>query len=398
MLRGQVVRLLGRDGDPAQFRPFQFPLGCWLEVSSVIAGRVVSVHVAAPPAPQPPCAERERLRRGVSAAYIRALGGPESEPERATEEEEKAAGLCTWLEAVESCTHASALTLAWTGAVRIEARPTFTISVYRTRAPPSSGPITVVEVASEGIPAITTTVPSASKRGAPTVRSVVDAFRNTGLADVTKYEFNPDWDQQLAPCLGGHGGLFLLSVDERSTNQVTVTPRRLCVLCNTYTLRPDYISVYPTVSKQYLDAMTMCTECATSFGEEQRVVRLWGAEFTLSVDGQHAPVFFTVEFSAFVKVVHTDGGLGELSIEQYHAQCRAGAVEGAAMSIWQHMAHLAMCHAEDLLLRIAGLRSPKLKSPLLGLLSAATIRKILAHLAAAVLPPSRAHIERGPMA
>jgi hypothetical protein len=58
------------------------------------------------------------------------------------------------------------------------------------------------------------------------------------------------------------------------------------------------------------------------------------------------------------------------------------------------MAHVA-CAAEDLLLRVAGCPRLKLKSALLGRLTEATIRRILAHLRSAILPPSRAHIERG---
>ena len=384
MLRGQVVSLLGHEGDPAQFRPFQFPLGCWLEISSIIGERVVSVHVKAPPEPQPPCAERARLLHAVSAAYIRALEGPTE-----SDVDARIDALCTWLEAVGSWTHASALTLAWTGAVRIEARPTFTISVWRTLG--ASGPVTV-EVTAEGsiAPAITTTVPTAAHTSHPTVRSVLDAFRDTGLADMAKYEFSPDWDQRLAPwrremSLDDDGGLLILSAGPEI---ITVTPRMRCALCDTYTLdpRPAYIRHYHVGCGQYLDT-NPCIDCAASFGETGRALRLWGAEFTLSVDGKHAPLF-TLEFSAPVKVeveVEVDVTEGN-----YHAQCRAVPLE--SMSIWQHMAYLA-AHAEHLLLRLAAgpkqLAGLKLKSPLLGLLSEATIRKILAHLKRAVLPPSR---------
>lgn len=387
------MSLLGHEGDPAQFRPFQFPPGCWLEISSIIGERVVSVQVKSPPEPLPPCPERARLLRAVSAAYIRALQGPRPESESEVDARPIDA-LCTWLEAVASWTHASALTLAWTGAVRIEARPTFTISV--SRAP---GATVTVEVTAEGIPAITTTVPTAAHTSHPTVRAVIEAFRHTGLtgltdSDMAKYEFSPDWDQRLAPwrSLDDDGGLLLLGAEPEI---ITVTPRMRCALCNTYTLdaRPAYILVYPGDWEQYLDATIPCIDCAGGFGETKRALRLWGAQFTLSVAARRAPLF-TLEFSAPVKVeveVDSDAfdqGLGD----PFYAR----AVPRESMSIWQHMAYLAG-HAEDLLLRIAGAKQPevpgsrkcpKLKSPLLGRLSEATIRKILAHLKRAVLPPS----------
>ena len=419
MMRGQVVSLLGHEGDPAQFRPFQFPPGCWLEISSIIGERVVSLQVKSPPEPQPPCAERARRLHAVSAAYIRALERPTTEPEPGSESEKEPEpetesgvesepekeqtridALCTWLEAVESWTHASALTLAWTGAVRIEARPTFTISVRRTPGGAARLEVTVeVTADGSGAPAITTTVPTAAHTSHPTVRSVLDAFRDTGLiglngmagmADIAKYEFSPDWDQ---PRGDDDGGLLLLSAEP---SIITVTPRMLCALCNTYTLdaRPAYIRVSPDGWQQYLDATNLCIDCAGSFGETERAVRLWGAQFTLWVDGKHAPLF-TLEFSAPVKVKVESDAFDEGIGEPFYAR----AVPLESMSIWQHMAYLAG-HAEDLLLRIAGAgpkqpevpgsrKCPKLKSPLLGLLSEATIRKILAHLKRAVLPPSR---------
>lgn len=410
MLRGQVVSLLGHEGDPAQFRPFQFPPGCWLEISSIIGERVVSVQVKSPPEPLPPCPERARLLHAVSAAYIRALEGPRRQPESESEVDARPIdALCTWLEAVGSWTHASALTLAWTGAVRIEARPTFTISVWRTPGLGASRHVTV-EVTAEGIPAITTTVHTAAHTSHPTVRSVLEAFRDTGLtglnglagkadSDMAKYEFSPDWDQRLAPwrrdvSLDDDGGLLLLGAEPEI---ITVTPRMRCALCNTYTLdaRPAYIRVYPVGWEQYLDATNPCIDCAGSFGETARALRLWGAQFTLSVAARRAPLFTlefsapVLEFSAPVNVEVAITGVTDAFDEGlYHAR----AVPLESMSIWQHMAYLAG-HAEDLLLRIAGagpkqLAGLKLKSPLLGRLSEATIRKILAHLKRAVLPPS----------
>jgi hypothetical protein len=290
--------------------------------------------------------------------------------------------LCSWVAMVESCTHASALTLAWTGAVRIEALSTFTISVSRTPRFPSSPATVTVEVTSGAIPAITTIVPTAPHVSHPKVDDVLRAFFDTGLAVPTQHEFFSDGDQQIPG-----DGLFLLT-EEPAT--VRVMPRKRCILCNKHTLdgTPAYNSVYPTGWGHYLDGMSICVECATGFGETERVLRVWGAEFRVWVDGSHAPLFL-VEFRAPVKVEHTD----HAPRQEYYAQCCAVPVE--SMSIWQHMAHLA-CAAEDLLLRIAGpkqvLGTRKLESALLGLLSEAILRKILAHLMRAVLPPSRAQI------
>ena len=372
------MRLFGRDGDPAQFRPFQFPPGCALEVSSFLDGRFVSVHVVAEPEPQPPCEEQDRVRRAVCAAYILNLEGRHP-PLRVDIE-----ALCSWVQMAESCTHASALTLAWTGAVRIEARPTFTISVWRTRPLRSNRAIVTVEVTSDGVPEITTIVPTAAHTSHPTVGDVFKAFYDTRLAVITQYDFVPDGDQHIS---GDPDDLFILT-DEGAT--IRAMPRKLCVLCNERTLDISftYDFNYPAGWGQYLGAMSFCVECATGFGEPERVVRVWGAEFRVWVDGYHAPLFL-VEFRAPVKVEHTD----HAPRQEYYAQCCAVPVE--SMSIWQHMAHLA-CAAEDLLLRIAGpkqvLGTRKLESALLGLLSEAILRKILAHLMRAVLPPSRAQI------
>jgi len=154
-----------------------------------------------------------------------------------------------------------------------------------------------------------------------------------------------------------------------------------------YTLdgRSMYTWVYPHGWGQYLDAMSLCIDCAGGFGGAEKVVRLWGAEFRLWVDEKHAPVF-AVEVRAPVKVEHAEPGV------EYYTKCCAVPLE--SMSIWQHMAHVA-CAAEDLLLRVAGCLRLKLKSALLGRLTETTIRRILAHLRSAILPPSRAHIERG---
>ena len=384
MHRGQVVRLFGLDGNQAQFHPFRFPAGCALEFSTFIDGRVLSVHVFADPEPQPPCEELLSERLAVCEAYIRELNGlngrhqaPEGEPALRVAIE----AMCTWVAIVESCTHASPLTLAWTGAVRIEALSTFTISVSRTPRFPSSPATVTVEVTSGDIPAITTIVPTAPHVSHPTADDVLRAFFDTGLAYPTQHGFFPDGGQQIPG-----DGLFILT-EEPAT--VRVMPRRRCIWCNKHTLdgTPAYNSVYPTGWGPYLDGMSICVECATGFGEE-RVLRVWGAEFRVSVDGYHAPLFL-VEFRAPRKVEHTDPA----PREEYYAQCCAVPVE--SMSIWQHMAHLA-CDAEDLLLRIAGpkqvLGTRKLKSALLGLLSEAILRKILAHLMRAVLPPSRAQI------
>jgi hypothetical protein len=385
MQRGQVVILLGRDGDPAQFRPFQFPAGCTLEVSGFIRDRFVSVHVVEEPEPQPPCEDRLRQRRAVCAAYIRELNGrngrhqaPEGEPPLRVAIE----AMCSWVAMVESCTHASALTLAWTGAVRIEALSTFTISVWRNPRFPSSPATVTVEVTSDGIPAITTIVQTPPHVSHPTVDDVVRVFFATGLAVPLQHEFFSDGDQQIPG-----DGLFILT-EERAT--VRVMPRKRCILCNKHTLdgSPRYNSVYPTGWGHYLDGISICVECTTGFGETERALRVWGAEFRVSVDGYHAPLFL-VEFRAPVKVEHTDPA----PRAEYYVQCCAVPVE--SMSIWQHMAHLA-CDAVDLLLRIARpqqvLGTRKLKSALLGLLSEAILRKILAHLMRAVLPPSRAQI------
>ena len=79
----------------------------------------------------------------MCAAYIGALSGPSRQPPTQTDID----ALCTWLEAVESWTRASAHALAWTGAVRIEAQPTFTISVWRATG--ASGPVPAPEPAAK---------------------------------------------------------------------------------------------------------------------------------------------------------------------------------------------------------------------------------------------------------
>jgi hypothetical protein len=389
MMRGQVVRLLGHDGDRAQFDPFQSPLGCWLEISSVIGGRVVSMLADAPPEPLPRCDERARLRNGVCDAYIRALEGREGRLHATKTTLQLTEGLCSWLEAVESWTLASALTLAWTGAVRIEARPTFTISAWRTLH--RTGPI-AVEVTSDGSPAMRTAVPTAAHTLYPTVRAVVDAFREvTGLADMQKYEFSRAWDQWLSggsrQC--GDDGLFHVHPSVDIKYYTSVRPRRLCFMCNSYKLRATYNFDYPHGWRPYLDAMRgMCIDCTESFGIPEKVVRLWGAEFRVKVCERNT--FFTFSFTSPVKVEHTDAE----PRKEYYSQCRA--VPAESMGIWQHMAYVA-CLAEDLFLRVVGVGRPRLKltSALLGRLSEAIIRRILAHLKSAILPPSRAQLERG---
>jgi hypothetical protein len=385
MMRGQVVRLLGHDGDRAQFDPFQFPLGCSLEISSVIGGRVVSILADAPHTPLPRCDERDRLRSRVCDAYIRALEGREGRLHATKTILQLTEGLCGWLEAVESWTHASALTLAWTGAVRIEARPTFTLSVWRTVH--ATGPITV-EVTSDGTPAMRTAVPTAHTSH-PTVRAVVDALREVTGIDMPKYTFSPDWDQRLSGgsrhC-GNDGGLFLVPLSVGEKSYISVTPRGLCFMCNSHTLRALYNLAYPSGWRPYLDAMTMCIDCAKSFGLPEKVVRLWGAEFKVKVWAEKKNL--TMGIYSPVKVEHTDA--------EPRSQCCA--VPAESMSIWQHMACDAQT-AEDLLLRIVGAGQPgrlklKLRSALLGRLSEAIIRRILAHLKSAMLPPSRAQLER----
>jgi hypothetical protein len=382
MRPGQVVSLLGHQGDPAQFRRFQFPRGCWLQLSTDIGELVVSLQVKNPPEPQQPCDKRLRRRRAVCAAYICALSGPRRQPEGEPPTRRDIDALCTWLEAVESWTRASASTLAWTGAVRIEAQPTFTISVWRTPGATgaSGAPRLTVEVASGGTAATTTTVPPAAHSAHPTVRAVEEACA-TGLsglsglsgltADAAKYAFSPDWDELTAWRGGDDGGLFLVG-DEPSV--ISVTPRKMCLRCHKYPLDAcNYI--LPRGWWHLASSTIMCIECATD-----SVVRLWGTEFTLSVTHStpHSPTP-TVEFSAPVKVEVTE----PFDSEAYYAQCRAVPLEST--SIWQRLAHDA-CAAEDLLLRIAG---RPVAGPLLGLLSKAIILTILAHLKRAVLPPNR---------
>jgi hypothetical protein len=383
MMRGQVVRLLGHDGDRAQFDPFQFPLGCWLEISSVIGGRVVSILADAPHTPLPRCDERDRLRSRVCDAYIRALEGREGRLHATKTILQLTEGLCGWLEAVESWTHASALTLAWTGAVRIEARPTFTISVWRTVH--ATGPITV-KVTSDGIPAMRTTVPTAAHNSHPTSTAVVDAFRRVTGIDMQKHELPPDMDSWEG--VGNHSGLLLVPPSVGKKRHFDVKPRRRCFACNSYYVGSYgmYSLAYPNGWRQYLDAMTMCNDCAKSFGVTGRVVRLWGAEFKVKVWAEKKNL--TMGIYSPVKVEHTDA--------EPRSQCCA--VPAESMSIWQHMACDAQT-AEDLLLRIVGAGQPgrlklKLRSALLGRLSEAIIRRILAHLKSAMLPPSRAQLER----
>ncbi len=383
------MRLLGHDGDRAQFDPFQFPRGCWLEISSVIGGRVVSILADAPPTPLPRRDERDRLRSRVCDAYIRALEGREGRLHATKTVLQLTEGMCSWMEAVESWTSASALTLAWTGAVRIEARPTFTISAWRTVH--ATGPITV-EVTSDGSPAMRTAVPTAHTLY-PTVRAVVDAFRQVTGIDMLKHELQNET---------GDDGFLLgyLSTLGRKRH-IHVTPRRPCCMCNSYVDGTCSDAQYVQLLRMYSDAQCLqfvlhsrwhvhilCIDCARSVRGAETAVRMWGVEFRLFSAGLPA-----IEVRSPIKVEHTDAE----PVKEYYAQCCA--VPAESMSIWQHMAYVA-CLAEDLFLRVVGAGQPgrlrlKLTSALLGRLSEAIIRRILAHLKSAILPPSRAQLERG---
>jgi hypothetical protein len=117
-----VVHVLGRDGDPEQFIPFEWLVGCDVRIGTFIDGRVVSIDIYYPhlfPRRMPTITE---LHTGVANAYIAALYGS-SPPGIA----EMAAGLSSWLCAAELYTRADSHMLSWTGPIRFHARPTFSI-------------------------------------------------------------------------------------------------------------------------------------------------------------------------------------------------------------------------------------------------------------------------------
>jgi hypothetical protein len=128
MRANAVVHVLGRDGDPAQFIPFEWPVGCDLKISTFIDGRVVSVLIHdTHPVPRPVRTipdERIRLHTSVAHAYISALQSNRVAMPSNMGIEKMASGLSSWLSAASSHALADARTLMWTGPIRFHARPT----------------------------------------------------------------------------------------------------------------------------------------------------------------------------------------------------------------------------------------------------------------------------------
>jgi hypothetical protein len=418
------MHVLGRNGDPAQFIEFEWPAGCALHLSTFIEGRLVSVEYSAGrwnslmrhPMPPVRTAERIQLRTSVANAYIAALQSHRVAMPANMGIEERAGGLSSWLSAAESLTYADSRTLMWTGPIRFNARPAFSIRLLQLLPDATvtmrvktlacgfitSHPIRPSDDMGETTTVVRATGASGTLLACDVLRALCDVTSLGGHVTALLDEY--DFGIRIAPRQSGDDAVLLDS--RRRTNfKVHVNPFRPCNLCGSL-IRDGNLSSCIRRTNEWEHAfedVSVCKRCmsdcrtpvaarhmhagGTSTGTvdcgqcnrpacrgpprlcsaETKHARLWSAnaEATLQThngarretDGTPVCDYYEyVRYSNASGVVHSDAD--DTPRPSYYAECAA--VPGALRSIWQQMA----CDARwvrEMLLSLFGAGSLKLK-------------------------------------
>lgn len=385
------VRVLGSEGDAAQFGVFKFPHGCMLFIEGWIDGRVVSLNAERYPRDKYLCGY-EVERAGVAEAYIGALRGrgvclPENKTTRQLKR-----GLMSWLRVAEAYTGASPLALAWTGSIVFRNLPRFRFALQRT---PENGTVMMtLEIAmavSVRFTEKSTPVPAATKVGPLLGSEVLNAIsrivnpktkcwqdmRRSMDALLQQYEFK-DID------LGHEMDKLMRVPDERNIpdniRRCVLRARPRCALCWSCIKDMAMTDELDEKCSVRLEFISVCRTCVASPVR----LRSWASTFKVEL-ATEAPTETRTEhaehvrFGSSVELEHTEHVPGRV----YYAQCRA--IPVLYKSIWQRTA--CFVSAAEMVLRDN-------KTGALRHLSRELIDIIMWHLMSEVMPPSRALFEK----